>query len=97
MWLTARNTIIILSLICLVLLIIPINLRHGLPIDSESYKNIRLAEEIKQKGLISYDELSYGGRDYTGEQTWPTILSIKPELTAKYLPIILGLLSLIIF
>ncbi len=90
----------ILILLCFLSLLLPILIRdrtNNLFIGSESYKSLRIADSIKNKGLSSYDKLSYGGKPLVQEKLWYSILSINPAFLAKILPFILGILSFILF
>lgn len=101
MWLNARFGFWILLFICLFLLVLPLYIRdtksYGMLIDGESYLSVRFAEQAKETGFIFWDNLSYGGRHYLTEQAWYLLLAISPFFMAKYLPIIFGLLSFILF
>ncbi len=101
MWLNAKWIFWVLLVICFGLLLAPILIREkysgGLYADSESYRSLRFAEIFKQEGIIYYDNLSYGGRYFVGEQGWFALLSINPNFMARYLPFTLGILSFILF
>jgi hypothetical protein len=67
------------------------NLHH---LDSKSYYHLRVAEDLKESGFVTHDELSYNGRpyyfnlsDYILSKTYLT------EVFARILPIIFGILS----
>ncbi len=90
-----------LLILCLVLLALPIMLRErftdGLLVDPVSYDNLRLAKNVQESGLISYDELSYSGRTYLGEHAWIILLSPYPEFLSNFLPLLFGILSFVVF
>ena len=70
-------------------------------IGEDPYFYIRIAELIESKDF-SYDELSYSGRDFTYSLAQPLIFSFfrnfLPEgFVINVIPIILGLLSLLLF
>lgn len=97
----AKNYFWFLLILCIILLVLPSIIRdkvsNGLFIDSQSYKSLRLGHEIRDNGLISYDELSYGGKPFFEEYGWYVLLSINPEFFARLLPFLFGVLSFIVF
>ena len=101
MSLNVKNKFWMLLVLCIFLLAFTIFLRaqysNGLFIDSESYKSIRYASEFKEEGIISYDKLSYGGKPFFEEYGWYLLLSISPGFLAKYLPLLFGIFSFILF
>ena len=101
MWLNAKWFFWVIILLCIVLLAVPIFVRHnysaGLFIGEESYRSLRIANEIKTGGDTANDELSYGGRVFLEESFWFYILSFNPKVLAMYLPAVFGLLSFILF
>src|SRR3989344_9086187 len=101
MWLNARWFFWVLFALCCFLLVVPLVIRDkysgGLLIDAETYSDLRLADSVSENGFLSSDELSYGGRQFFGEQAWVFLLSFNPIFLAKYLPIVLGILSFILF
>ncbi len=73
--------------------------------DDDAYSNLRLIEMIKEKkSLVTYDPLSYGGRDIIRPQLFhgvmallsfiPFSLKLLPEVFISALPIIVYLISL---
>lgn len=102
MWLSARSSFYLLLVICVTVLLAPILLRQNYGeasfIGSESYGTLRIAKHINENGkLPKEDSLSYGGRPYVEEYGWPILLSISPQLLAKWLPFIFGVFSFILF
>jgi hypothetical protein len=61
-------------------------------IGEESYLNLRLAENFN-----TYDALSYGGRVASYNLGLPFVLSMVPDFLTEFLPLILGILSLLLF
>lgn len=88
-------------LFVLLILLVPHILRHyyvnNYLMGEESYYFLRIANEIRDKGAVSYDELSYGGRPFIGEIGWPLLLSIAPNFLSRGMPLIFGVLSFILF
>ncbi len=101
MWLNARWFFCVMAVLCFFLLVFPIFTREkyssGLLIDGDSYRSVRIANDIRNGEDISYDWLSYGGRIFVEERAWYYLLSPNPEILAKYLPAVFGLLSFILF
>ena len=73
----------------LILLVTP--LMRGSHPGTESYLNIRLAED---PGL--YDDLSFGGRVAAYAWGTPLILSAVPSFLVNLLPLLLGVLSVFV-
>ena len=102
MWLSAKPSFFILFLLCIAALLAPMILRQDYEeasfMGSDSYSSLRIAQYIHENGrLPTEDSLSYGGRPYAGEYGWPILLSIHPQILAKWLPFIFGILSFILF
>ncbi len=101
MLLNARLFFWAMVLFCILLLFMPIFIREkyseGLFIGSESYRSLRIANDIKNGEDIGTDRLSYGGRLFVEESAWYYLLSLNPENLARYLPAVFGLLSFILF
>ena len=84
----------ILLLICIAVLIVVPMLRPeslGL-VGGESYFNLRLAEDLNV-----YDDLSFGGRFASYEWGTSLVLALAPNFLIQVLPLILGVLSFILF
>lgn len=96
-----RRTAVYLLLFCLIVLIIPMFLRIKLDnsafIGSDSYSNYRLANMIQSGGLVSYDEMSYSGREIRYEYGMPLLLSLSPKVLTWIMPIIFGIMSFLLF
>ncbi len=101
MLLSAKKYFWLFLVLCIILLALPIFIRmqvsDGLFIDSDSYRSLRLSEDIRDNGISSYDKLSYGGKPVVEEKGWYLLLSISPEFMARFLPFLFGVLSFIIF
>ena len=104
MKLDARKNLVFLFLLslCIIFLVSPVLFRNlnsdKYLIGDKSYFYLRLAGEIKENGIIpNEDYFSYGGREFRDEWGWPYLLSFNPEFLSFYLPIILGILSFILF
>ena len=96
---TAKHTLISISLL-LVLLLLIFGLRTFSAagfLGESTFSTIRFAEAIREQGIISYDNLSYGGRAFTEELGTPLLLTPHPHLLATILPFLLGLATLFLF
>src|SRR3989344_2394000 len=88
-------------LLALLVLTFPIFIRSnnfdGALIGSESYYSLRISETMIKEGyFFGKDDLSFGGRAFVGERLWFYLLSFNPNFLARYLPLFLGLLSILI-
>ena len=99
-----KHAFLLLLAFCLVILILPLALRQNLIIPGDSpYYTLRIAEKIQNEGLISWDDLSYGGREIAGLPSFPFILSLinvpvqNMGLSFTLFNIVLGLLSFVMF
>ena len=97
----ARNFYLLL-IICAAVLIIPIILRAnynlGYPVGGEAYDSLRNAEYVyENKRLPDADDYSYGGRIFIEEYGWPLTAGISPKIMSRWLPLILGIISFILF
>ena len=72
---------------------------------TESYFHLRIANTIlEEKGIIGFDDLSYGGRLILTPIGWPLSLALSSFISnasllqiSKILPFILGLISIVLF
>lgn len=102
MKLSVRSKIVFLIVLSLIVLLIPHVLRYfyhdNLLIGEDSYYNLRLANSINDDKVIPvYDELSYGGRPIVSEIGWVVLLAVNPEVMSRFLPLLLGILSAVLF
>src|SRR3989344_5312672 len=96
---TAKHPLISISLLIVLLLLI-FGLRTFSAagfLGESTFSTIRFAEAIREQGIISYDNLSYGGRAFTEELGTPLLLTPHPHLLATILPFLLGLATLFLF
>ncbi len=95
----------ILLLFCIIILVSPIYLRHlnsdDYLIGDKPYYYLRIANYINETNTPIFssitDNFSFGGREYAEELGWPYLLSFNSSFLSFYLPIILGILSFILF
>jgi len=80
---------IVLAIAILLLLVVPL-FRAGLP-GTESYLNLRLADDFSL-----HDDLSFGGRFASYHLGTPFVFSFIPEILVTLILIILGILSLLL-
>src|SRR3989344_5264012 len=102
MFLNAKKYFYLMLVLTLVLLVIPLVLRviynDGFMIGEESYTNLRIAQEIKDTNKLPVeDHYSYGGRPFVVEYGMPLLLAFNPWFLGRFIPILFGLLSFILF
>ena len=101
MSLNVRYYFWILLVLCLISLLVPLFLRttfsNGLYIGEETYRSLRLGQNIREGSFLSYDNLSYGGKYLFEERLWYFLISIAPGFMVIFLPILFGILSFIVF
>ncbi len=101
MLLNARWFFGILIIICIIFLVSPMMIRErsadDLLMGSDSYKTLRFADDMQNGNSLSYDELSYNGRDIVEEKAWYYLASLNPKFMIRFLPVFFGVLSLLFF
>ncbi len=98
----AKKYFWILLVLCMVMLALPHLIRYkyngNFLFGEESYESLRIANFIHDnKFLPTEDYYSYGGRTFVYEYGWYILLSLKPDLFARVLPFLFGVLSFILF
>jgi len=102
----AKHKFLFIVLVLFTVIVLMLHLARGnLLIGDEPYFNLRIANDFLESGNIpNYDELSYGGRELSFPIASPILLGlfsllsgVNLTLTAKILPFLLGLFSIILF
>ena len=103
----AKRKLVFLGLLlfCIIILVSPVYLRHlnsdDYLIGDKPYYYLRIANYINETNAPIFeninDNFSFEGREYSEEIGWPYLLSFNPVFLSFYLPIILGILSFILF
>jgi hypothetical protein len=100
MLLNAKKHFWILLVLCIFLLFLPIFLRqiNDVPVlmDSQSYRSINLAEQFSENGYNGFIQYNIQNSLFE-EPSWYYILSFNSSFLAKFLSILLGVLSFILF
>lgn len=91
---TRYSVSVLLVMLCIIMLALVHMLRESPNplIGTEAYFNLRIAKSISLN-----DPLSYGGRFSAYSFGLPLLLSLAPEFFSNYLPIMLGVLSFMVF
>ncbi|MBL7050834.1 hypothetical protein ISS04_01580 [Candidatus Woesearchaeota archaeon] len=103
--LNEKNSIIMLAILTVIILLIPLSIRlliyDNSLIGSESYYHARIAQTIADDGILTTDQLSYGGATYLLNPYHLVISNLSKVIPLnsllKITPFIFGILSFILF
>ncbi len=100
-----RTVLICILLLAVIILSLPYFIRilsnNNTIIENISYYHTRISQTISKQGPLTYDELSFAGRDYLFNPFHYILaflnLFLDFNLIARLLPLILGILSVLFF